>query len=242
VRDPGLTRCRPTIVRTGRVSATNLNLAASLAAIFLLAAGGLLAVATIPLGPVTSHMCAHIWLMNAVAPAVALVAAGNGTNSPAASGAALVAATVAQMALLWAAHAPPVLHAASTSSVLHFLMQLSLFASALWFWRVVLAQRGAARWRSLLALLVSGKLFCLLAVLLVFAPRFFYGGHELGHSNVGSNVDQLADQHLAGLLMLVVCPLSYVAAAVVIAAQWLREVAAREGAPAAAPSPTLVVR
>jgi putative membrane protein len=80
----------------------------------------------------------------------------------------------------------------------------------------------------LFALLVSGKLFCLLAVLLVFAPRFFYGAHGT-HSHGGMPVDQLADQHLAGLLMLVVCPLSYVAAAVAIAAQWLRELAAGVG-------------
>jgi putative membrane protein len=236
VRDPGQARFRPTIVRIGLASAANPTLAASLAAIFLLAAGGLFAVAMIPLGPVTSHMCAHIWLMNAIAPAFVLVMVRNGIDLPAASGAGLTAATVMQMALLWAAHTPPALHAASASPVLHYFMQGALFASALWFWCAVLAQRGAERWRALFALLVSGKLFCLLAVLLVFAPRFFYSGHSHG----GIDVDQLADQHLAGLLMLVVCPLSYVAVAVAIAAQWLREVAAREGAQI--PSRTISVR
>ena len=168
--------------------------------------------------------------------------ARNGIDLPAASGAGLTAATVAQMALLWAAHAPPLLQAASASPVLHYFMQAALFASALWFWCAVLAQPGAARWRALFALLVSGKLFCLLAVLLVFAPRFFYGSHEVGHAHGVVVVDQLADQHLAGLLMLVVCPLSYVAAAVVIAAQWLREVAAREEEPASIPSRSMSVR
>jgi putative membrane protein len=241
VRDPGQARFRPTIVRTGLASVANPTLAASLAAIFLLAVGGLLAAATIPLGPITSHMCAHIWLMNAIAPAFVLVMARNGIDLPAASGVGLTAATVGQMTLLWAAHAPPLLQAASASPVLHYFMQAALCASALWFWSAVLAQRGAARWRALFALLMSGKLFCLLAVLLVFAPRFFYGGHEVGHAH-GGVVDQLADQHLAGLLMLVVCPLSYVGAAVVIAAQWLREVAAREEAPATIPSRSMSVR
>ena len=236
MRDPGQARFRPTIATNGLASAINLNLAASLAAIFLLAAGGLLAIATLQLGAITNHMCAHIWLMNVIAPAFALLMARNGIDLPAVSGAGLAAATVAQMTLLWAAHAPPALHAASASPVLHYFMQVALFASALWFWCAVLAQRGAERWRALFALLVSGKLFCLLAVLLVFAPRFFYGGH----SHSGIDVDQLADQHLAGLLMLVVCPLSYVAAAVAIAAQWLREVAAREGAQI--PSRTMSVR
>ena len=242
MRDPGQARFRPTDVSTGLASVANPTLAASLAAIFLLAGGGLLAVATIPLGPVTSHMCAHIWLMNAIAPAFVLVLARNRIDLPAASGAGLTAATVTQMTLLWAAHAPPLLQAASGSPVLHYFMQAALFASAVWFWCAVLAQRGAARWRALFALLVSGKLFCLLAVLLVFAPRFFYGGHEPGHAHGGGVVDQLADQHLAGLLMLVICPLSYVAAAVVIAAQWLREIAAREEAPAAIPSRSMSVR
>jgi putative membrane protein len=231
VRDPGQARVRPTIVGTG------LNSAASIAAIFLLAAGGLLAAETTPLGPVARHMCVHIWLMNAIAPALAVVIARR--HLPLVSGPGLAAATVAQIALLWAAHAPPSLHAASANAMLHFLTQLSLFAASLWFWCAVLAQRGAARWRALLALLASGKLFCLLAVLLVFAPRFFYDGH--GHAHGDIDVDQLADQHLAGLLMLVVCPLSYVAAAVAIAAQWLREIAEREEAAAAIPSRTMSV-
>jgi putative membrane protein len=242
VRDQGQARFRPEIANTGLSSVANPPLAASLAAIFLLAAGGLLAVEAIPLGPVTSHMCAHIWLMNAVAPAFVFIMARNGIGLPGASGGGLTAATLAQMTLLWAAHAPPLLQAASASPVVHYFMQAALFASALWFWCAVLAQRDAARWRALFALLVSGKLFCLLAVLLVFAPRFFYGGHELGHAHGGGVVDQLADQHLAGLLMLVICPLSYVVAAVVIAAQWLREVAAREEEPAAIPSRSMSVR
>jgi putative membrane protein len=55
-----------------------------------------------------------------------------------------------------------------------------------------------------LALLLTGKLTCLLAVLLVFAPRALYP-----HA-------ALADQQFAGLLMLAACPLSYLGAALVI--------------------------
>ncbi len=66
----------------------------------------------------------------------------------------------------------------------------------------------------MLALLVSGKLACLLGVLFVFAPRplLAHAGHFV-HAQV------LADQHLAGLLMIAACPLSYVLTAVVLAVQ-----------------------
>jgi putative membrane protein len=227
VRDPGQARVRPTDVTIGRTSATNLTLAASVAAIFLLGAGGLLLLSQTPVGPVTRHMTAHILLMNAVAPAIVLAILWNGTARTTASGGMLTAATVAQMGLLWAAHAPPALAAAAGSAFFHSLTQIALFGASLWFWWAVLTQRHGARWRALFALLVSGKLFCLLAVLLVFAPRFFYGEHG-AHSHGGPDFDQLADQHLAGVLMLVVCPLSYVAAAVVIAARWLRELTTGE--------------
>jgi putative membrane protein len=111
-------------------------------------------------------------------------------------------------------------------------MQLSLFASALWFWLAVIADRGAFRWRALFALLMTGKLFCLLGVLLVFAPRLLYGDQATGHSwHTPVTPHAFADQHLAGLLMLVVCPLTYVLAAVVIAAQGLRDLARVDSAP-----------
>lgn len=108
-------------------------------------------------------------------------------------------------------------------------MQLSLLAAAIWFWLAVLASGGTARWRALVALLVTSKLFCLLGVLLVFSPRLLYPMLTLGHhaGAPGSiSGDLLADQHFAGLLMLVACPLTYLAAGVAIAAQWLRELSA----------------
>jgi putative membrane protein len=57
----------------------------------------------------------------------------------------------------------------------------------------------------------------------VFSPRALYpiylthGGHMAGAA------DPLADQYLAGLLMLVICPLTYVFVGVLIAERWLSE-------------------
>ena len=85
------------------------------------------------------------------------------------------------------------------------------------------AALGIGRWRGLLALILTAKLFCLLGVLLVFAPRFLYPGLSLPHAAGHVMAASLADQQLAGLLMLVVCPASYLAAGVVIAARWVFE-------------------
>ena len=163
-------------------------------------------------GHLAAQMLVHILLMNAVAPLLALafrdVVRGRASL--------LVPATVVQVAVLWAWHAPPVLEAAMQSGVLHVMMQASLLLAAFWFWSAVFAGREA-HWRAILALLVTGKLVCLLGVLLVFAPRALYGG-PAGHGLAGT---LLADQQLAGLLMLVACPATYVAAGIVVAARWL---------------------
>jgi putative membrane protein len=160
-------------------------------------------------------MTMHLVLMNAVAPLLALTIAAMRRLPPiSASGRSLMAASLVQLALLWGWHAPTAVAAAHRLPALTALAMLSLSAAALWFWLAVILDRSAMRWRALLALLLTGKLFCLLGVLLVLAPRVLYGA--------ASHID-LADQQLAGLLMVVACPLSYVVAAVVVAAFGLRD-------------------
>ena len=137
----------------------------------------------------------------------------------------LVAASVVQLVLLWGWHAPPALALTLHTPAAHAAMQISCLAAALWFWLAILADRSAMRWRALFALLITGKLFCLLGALLVFAPRLLYGDAAAHGLHVAGHDAALADQHLAGLLMLAVCPLTYVLAGVVIAAQWLSDLA-----------------
>ncbi len=161
-------------------------------------------------------MAQHIVLMNLVSPLLALWLA---RMAPPRLSDWLWPATAAQIGILWAWHAPPLLPGVVASPLLHFLMQVSLLAVALWFWSTVFAVAGAARWRSMIALLVTSKLFCLLGVLLVFAPRdLFAFGHHAGHG-----AGNLADQQLAGLMMLVACPASYVLGGIVLAARWFAD-------------------
>jgi putative membrane protein len=75
---------------------------------------------------------------------------------------------------------------------------------------------------SIAAVLVTGKLFCLLAVLLALSPRVLYP-----LSSHHANAVSLVDQQLAGLIMIVSCPVTYVLAGVVIASRWLLEVESR---------------
>lgn len=124
-------------------------------------------------------------------------------------------ATAAQLALIWFWHAPPILMHAGHAPLVQVLMQGSLLAAALWFWAAVLSIAGARRWQPILALLVTSKLFCLLGVLLTFSPRTLFGGMGASHAAT------MADQQLAGLMMLVACPATYLVAGVWLSAKWL---------------------
>lgn len=170
-------------------------------------------------GHLSSQMLVHIVLMNAVAPFAALALSRIRPAGRWDWRRFLFPAMVVQLALLWAWHAPPVLGAVSQSAALHAVMQVSLFSGALWFWSAVFFIRDDGRWRAILALLLTSKLFCLLGVLLIFAPRLLYP--SLTSAGIhGMHASGLGDQQLAGLLMIVACPATYVLAGIVIAARW----------------------
>ena len=177
------------------------------------------------MGPLAHHMIVHIILMNLLAPVLALVGLRfrDTTEVPAPYHLAVFSAL--QLLALWGWHAPPIMTGTMDSIALTLAMQASLFLSALAFWWAVLGYRGDQRWKPIVALLVTGKLFCLMAVLFVFAPRALYpeiiAGLAFMHSVDGSFL--LADQQLAGSIMLVACPLTYVLAGVVLAARWLSD-------------------
>ena len=184
------------------------------------------------LGPLSTHMSLHILAMNAFAPVVALAVLATKADADLARhrrgvvdgalGASLPVATAVQLAVLWLAHLPGILAPAMHGAVLHALLQALLFAVALWFWLAIFAQAGSARWRAIAALLITGKLVCLLGILLVLAPRVLFLPHGVADGSSPYVHDgNLADQQLAGLLMIIACPLTYVLAGVVIAAKWI---------------------
>ena len=180
-------------------------------------------------GSLSGHMAQHILLMNLAAPLLALAMAHVFPRGVATT---LVPATAMQLFLLWGWHAPSVLTIATQSSALHIIMQATLLLAALWFWAAVVAVAGTSRWQSIFALMITSKLFCLLGVLLVFAPRGIYaaGSATSGHVHAAP-IDMLADQQMAGLLMLVACPATYILASIVIAARWFGALEREAAAP-----------
>ncbi len=175
------------------------------------------------MGPLASHMVMHILLMNLLAPVAAMTACGVWHQRREPVGGALAFATAAQLFGLWIWHAPPLLTPALASVRLHLLMYGTLFLTALLYWWVVLRFRGSHSWKPILSLLVTSKLYCLLGVLFVFAPRALFTGMVSHNPAAVAPTPEavLADQQLAGLLMLVACPTSYVLGGVVLGARWL---------------------
>ena len=166
------------------------------------------------------HMALHIISMNVVAPLLAALVLAR-WHAVATRPALLWTATLVQIVLLWAWHAPAVYDVAMKSHTAQLAMHGLLFVAALLFWLALLTVGKPARWQTLPALLLTGKLACLLAALLIFAPRTLYdaAGHLAHSAQRLSGLGNLDDQHLAGLLMITACPLSYLVAAVMIAVQ-----------------------
>lgn len=196
----------------------------TLAGVAAALAFGQAAIAHLPLGPRSAHMAAHIFSMNAAAPALAIVLIARGRESVRAfaSGRVLLAAAILQMALLWTWHAPNIVAIGFRQPWTHAFMQASLLAASLGFWLAVLSEAGPPRWRAVAAILLTGKIFCLLGALLLFAPRLLYADAAFAHGSSGLGAP-LADQQFAGLMMLAACPLCYAAAGIAIAARWLRD-------------------
>lgn len=183
---------------------------------------------TLGLGPLSRHMIDHIALLVVAAPVAGWVLRD---TIPTPSMGAFAIIVALHIALIWAWHLPPVFDAAQGGHALHIAMSVSLFAVGLLFWRAVLGL-GEHRWQAILALLLTGKLFCLFAALLVFAPRLLYMGLDHAHHAHGG-ASGLADQQLAGLIMLAICPLAYVTSGVVIAARWLLDIERKSPEPPA---------
>jgi putative membrane protein len=179
---------------------------------------GLAVVPMVTLGALSTHMAVHILLMSVLAPIVAIILPRPGDTRAG----ALWLATLVQSGALWLAHAPPVHQ--PMHQIASIVPQAVLFALAVWFWRCVI---GQGRWHAVAALLVTGKLACLLGALLIFAPRSIYASHD-HQSPIAS---MLADQQLAGLLMIAACPLGYVLPAILLTARQLTLLG-----PAAAPA------
>jgi putative membrane protein len=134
----------------------------------------------------------HIVLLTALAPLLAQVPA----ILRIARRFSLGALTAAQLAILWAWHAPVAYEAALSSDTVFWAMQASLLGSAApWWAKLRQAHAGAA----VISLLATMVLTGMLGALLTFAGRALYAPHWLTTQAWG--MSPLADQQLAGIIM-----------------------------------------
>ena len=121
---------------------------------------------------------------------------------------------------LWAWHLPVLFDAALVDTRVHVMQHASFFGSALAFWWAVFG-RGARLPTaiSMASLLTTMMHTGALGALLTFAPTAWYPHYA--HGAFGWSA--LEDQQLGGLVMWAPGSLAYLAAALAIAARWLRE-------------------
>ncbi len=200
------------------VSAPAIGLRSPLGLSVATVAAGLAAVPLLTeTGPLSLRMLQHLAIMNVVAP---LIAAWLRSRPSTGGFPSLALAGVLQMLLLWAWHAPAVQTGLSQHPIAELAAALLMLAAAIAFWRGVLDASDSGRWSGVGALLFTGKLACLLGALLVFSGRDLYAGATFAWC--GSGTSTLADQQLAGLLMITACPLSYLIAGTTTASHLLQ--------------------
>lgn len=161
----------------------------------------------------------HVLLVAVAAPLIA-AALPRGAAHP---GVAFLVST----AVLWGWHQPEAYDAALADKALYWVMQLTLLASALWFWRAVLSAGPgieAVLW-SLAGLMQMGAL----GALLTFAPVALYAAHVLAPLDWG--LTPLADQQLGGLIMWVPAMLPYLAMIALLARRSWQAAAAQGPTP-----------
>jgi cytochrome c2 len=131
---------------------------------------------------------------------------------------------------IWAWHVPGLFQATLESELVHGAQHLSFLGSALLFWWSLLRVREGRLGRpaAVLYLFTTAVHTSLLGALLTFSSRVWYPIYAAHTANWG--LTPLEDQQLAGVIMWVPAGLAYLAAALIVAASWLKE--GRSGIPA----------
>jgi putative membrane protein len=179
---------------------------------------GLLAIGLAWFGPLpalaarsfAAHMALHMTVVAIAAPLLAIGLAGTRID-PVRHAPALFAAipaSLAELAVVWAWHAPALHHGARHHAGLFVVEQASFLAAGLFLW--LSTHGGGVRLRSeragsgIVALLLTFAHMTLLGALLALTPRPLY------HAGGASALTAIADQQLGGSIMLVVGAIVYI--------------------------------
>ncbi|QDT16216.1 cytochrome c oxidase assembly protein [Alienimonas californiensis] len=210
----------------------------------LLIVAGLGALAAAWIGPLpraaegafTAHMSMHMLNVAIAAPLLALGLAGTRCDpTPAAPWLfAVIPASIAELLIVWAWHAPAPHHLARTGALGLVAEQGTFLLSGLWVWLSAFGG-GAAfggrtggetrdRGRSaagVIGLLLTSMHMTLLGALLALAPRAVYPHHDGFDLPGWGPLTALQDQHLGGAVMLVIGGAAYLAGGLALATDLL---------------------
>lgn len=192
--------------------------------VFLL--GGLYLLAIAWFGPLpqlagtsfAAHMGLHLLLIAGAAPLIALWLAGTRIDSRLAALGLLnpILASVAELVVVWAWHAPGLHDASRGSTGMFIIEQASFLVVGLLLWLSAVGSAGGGERRAaigVIGMLLTSMHMALLGALLNLAPRPLY--HHQGEG-------ALADQQLGGLLMLMIGGTVYLVAGLWLLAVLLR--------------------
>jgi putative membrane protein len=156
-------------------------------------------------GSFSAHMAMHIGVVAVAAPLLALGLAGT-TLDPVRKAPAFfppIPASIVELVVVWAWHAPVLHHAARHATAGLVLEQATFLLSGLYLWLSAFggdpARRANRAGAGILALLLTSMHMTLLGALLALPPRPLYA-HE---ADATSRLTPLEDQHLGGAIMIV---------------------------------------
>jgi putative membrane protein len=185
----------------------------------LLLASGLLALAVIWLGPLLSewrnsfaaHMLAHMGVVALAAPLIALGLPTKWRPGPSMPVALPIIASIVELVTVWAWHAPMLRAAAKDSLDMTAFEQASFLAVGVFLWWTAFGAPGERKHAATgaAALLLTSIHMTLLGALLALSSRSLYGGEEVSCFGVVLAAEQ--DQHLGGVIMLLLGAIVYLA-------------------------------
>lgn len=193
---------------------------------------GMLLLALIWLGPLldvyrasfAAHMLAHMGVVAVAAPLIAIGISGTRWDvsgrtrllSP-------VPASLVELAVVWAWHAPALRSMAQASLLATVVEQASFLAAGILLWVSCLGEGAGGRGRQsgagAFALLLTSLHMTLLGALLALAPRPLYGLAPVTCLGLELGADQ--DQQLGGVIMLMIGAAVYLAGGVALLARLL---------------------
>lgn len=192
---------------------------------------GLLILAAVWLGPLPqlagqaffAHMLMHMGVVAVAAPILALGIAGARLD-PARKAPWLFApvqASVIELIIVWAWHAPELHHAARHNTGMLILEQGMFFIAGVFVWLSAFGgdalNRRSRSAAGLVALLLTAMHMTLLGALLALTPRPLYA-HMEGFRGLAA----IDDQHLGGAIMLLIGGVSYLLGGLCLTARLLR--------------------